>query len=197
MSYSAPTWWLDFNYALNSNKSSLFLPLLAALSPRFIRHISVHQCISSLLCPAASRESYCPLVPAVISNTTELIVQPSTRQYPGTLPVARYQDLSWAAMHDNRFYWLEWCTLLAMTLAYRSLSNGCFSLSLSPVTRPLIQQSMLLILIAPLLLPRGEKRRNQGEPVSNHSSEVKTAITDLMDLWKSLNIRHTVLQWGI
>lgn len=70
-------------------------------------------------------------------NTAELIVQPSSRQYPGTLPVARYQDLSWAAMHNNRFHWLEWCALLAMTLAYRSLSNACFfpplssSLSLS------------------------------------------------------------------
>lgn len=31
-------------------------------------------------------------------------------------------------------------------------------LPLSPVTRPLIQQSMLLILMAPLLLPRGVKR---------------------------------------
>lgn len=125
-------------------------------------------------------------------NTAELIVQPSSRQYPGTLPVARYQDLSWAAMHNNRFHWLEWCALLAMTLAYRSLSNACFfpplssslSLSLSPVTRPLIQQSMLLILIAPLLLPRGEKRRNQGQSESNHSSEVKTAIMASMDRWK-------------
>lgn len=85
----------------------------------------MHQCISLLICSRARRESHCPLLPTGRSNPTGLIVQSSSRQYPSTLPAARYQEASWAAMHSNRFYWLEWCALLAMTLADRSLLRGC------------------------------------------------------------------------
>lgn len=75
----------------------------------------------------AGRESHCPLLPAGTRSAAALIAQPSSRQYLGTLLAAQYRDLSRAAMHNNRFYWLEWCALLAMTPAHRSLSNSCFS----------------------------------------------------------------------
>lgn len=121
----ARIWCSDFNHALSSNKSSLFSLLLAVLSfdSSGVSRCVAHHCFSLPICTRATRESHCPLLSTAISDTTELIVQPSSRQYPGTLPAARYQDLSWAVMHNNRFYWLEWWTLLATTLASRSLLN--------------------------------------------------------------------------
>lgn len=91
-----------------------------------LRSPRIDASVSSSARLRAGRESHCPLLPAGVRSAAASIAQPSSRQYLGTLPAARYRDLSRAAMHNNRFYWLEWRALLAMTPAHHSLLNSCF-----------------------------------------------------------------------
>lgn len=68
-----------------------------------------------------------------------------------------------------------------MTLAYRSLLNGCFSPSLSSHKAPNSAINATHSNRTSAFVTRSEEE-NQGDLVSNHSSEVKTAIMALMDI---------------
>lgn len=88
---------LLFSQAPEAAPTPPFAGHLSALR-RAPMHLSPHLLISEL-----AEKHTAPCWPRARTAGRALIGQPSSRQYLGTLPAARYRDPSRAAMHNNRF----------------------------------------------------------------------------------------------
>lgn len=157
----------DVGRVLHSNESPLFWLLCAAPSPRFIRrlaarasmHLSPHLLISEL--GENHTAPYCPQAPAApqhrspshqADNTLVLCQQLNTEIRHGQ-QCTTIDSTDWSGAHSCLWHQPSACYRIAVFFLPPPPS-------FSSLTRPLIQQSMPLILIEPRSAPRTEEEES-------------------------------------